>query len=51
MRYEKPIYEKENIEVSDVILTSDGIVNAGEGTLGNISGEKGVAGFEFGSIF
>ena len=51
MRYEKPFYERENIEASDVILASGGITNAGEGTLGSVSGEKGVAEFLFDSIF
>lgn len=51
MRYEKPTYNKEEMEVSDVILASSTISNAGEGTLGGVSGDKGVAEVPFGSIF
>ena len=51
MRYTKPIFEKEEIELKDVILASNKIVNAGEGTLGNISGDKGVVQTPFENIF
>ncbi len=52
MKYEKPTYECELIELSDIVLTSaNGIVSAGEGTVGNITGEKGVFEALFERIF
>lgn len=51
MRYEAPIYEKEYVETDDVILASSGIRDEGEGTLGNISGEKGSHESSFWDIF
>ena len=48
--YIKPTYEMEGIETEDVVLASR-IRDAGEGTVGNISGEKGILDTLFESIF
>lgn len=51
MRYTKPIYEKEEVEVCDVILASVSVSDAGEATLGGVEGGKGIAEVPFDSIF
>ena len=40
-KYINPTYETELVESSDVIMTS-GIKDAGTGSVGNITGDKGV---------
>ena len=49
--YVKPVYKKEGIDTSDIILTSLSVVNVGEGTLGNISGAKAEVSTDFDSLF
>ena len=49
--YIKPAYKVEEIAVDDIILTSSGIVNEGEATLGEITGTKGVVEALFDAIF
>ena len=39
-KYEKPSYETEMLEANDIIMAS--IEDAGEATLGNITGEKAI---------
>ena len=49
IKYEKPILNIEEVEVSDVILTS--ITDNGTSTLGTIEGNKGTSEFSFLDIF
>ena len=50
-KYIKPSYTKEYIEVQDIILASASITYLGEGTLGDITGNKGQISMSFADIF
>lgn len=49
-KYIAPSYEVQNVETNDIILAS-AIKDAGEGTVGDITGSKGVFESSFTSIF
>lgn len=49
-KYITPTYEGEEISVDDIVLSSK-INDVGEGTVGNISGDKAVFENNFNSIF
>ena len=46
-KYVKPTYEKETVEVQDVILASLTVEFVGNGTLGKISGVKAAVSMAF----
>lgn len=48
--YIKPSYELEEIEATDVVLTSIGIEYIGEGTLGGVTGPKGQVAMSFNDL-
>ena len=52
-KYISPIYEGEEISVVDFVLSSvtEGIKDVGQGTVGNISGDKAVFENNFSNIF
>ena len=49
-KYMKPTYEVELIESADVITASTDIEDAGEATVGSITGDKGIFSSWFDSI-
>ena len=51
IKYVKPTYEAENIESNDVILASPVIELVGEGTLGNITGNKAQISMDYSALF
>ena len=50
-RYVKPAYEVEAVEASDVVLASLSIIDLGEGTLGNITGNSANVSVDFSQLF
>lgn len=48
--YIKPSYELEEIEATDIVLTSIGIEYIGEGTLGGVTGPKGQVAMSFNDL-
>lgn len=52
-KYISPVYVDEGISVVDIVLSSitDGIKDVGQGTVGNISGDKAVFENNFSNIF
>ena len=48
--YIKPSYELEEIEATDVVLTSIGIEYIGEGTMGSVTGAKGQVAMSFNDL-
>lgn len=47
-KYVEPIYEIDSIETEDIMSAS--IQDGGQGTVGNISGDKGIFNTDFGGI-
>ena len=47
-KYTSPQYSMESIEASDIILGS--IISQGEATVGDITGQKGTASFDFNEL-
>ena len=50
-KYIKPSYIKEYAEVQDIILASAHVTFVGEGTLGDITGNKGQVSMSYTEIF
>lgn len=50
-KYIKPSYIKEYVEAQDVILASAPLTFVGEGTLGEITGNKGQVSMSYADIF
>ena len=51
IKYVKPTYETEGVEVNDVILASALLQFVGEGTLGNITGNKAQISMDYSTLF
>ena len=51
IKYVKPTYEMEGVDVNDVILASPVMDLVGEGTLGNSTGNKVQVSMDYSALF